>query len=174
MNWLHASVIGTAVLFAVACTVETVKVASPPPDEPAPAAEQDEDATDPASDAGTNDASTKKDAAADAAPKKAEWTAGESGKSCAEACKAKGKTCAVACTDHRSCGSHDGEPPPYAGYACYYYESKGSSSGSSFRSNDGRSLKTCADVATYTWQQWGDEYKLGDYLGGNPVSCCCQ
>jgi hypothetical protein len=174
MHWLRPSLLAaTTVLFAVACTVETVKVASPPPEENTPVAE-DDDATEPVVDAGKDGSTTTKDAAPDVAPKKAEWTAGESGKSCAEACKAKGKTCAVACTDHRSCGSHDGEPPPYAGYACYYYESKGSSSGSSFRSNDGRSLKTCADVATYTWEQWGDEYKLGDYLGGNPVSCCCQ
>ena len=173
MHWLRASLLGSTVLFVVACTVETVKVNPPPAEEP-PATEQEEDSTEPVVDAGKTDAATKKDAAADATVKKAEWTAGEAGKSCAEACKAKGKTCAVACTDHRSCGSHDGEPPPYAGYACYYYESKGSSSGSSFRSNDGRSLKTCSDVATYTWEQWGDEYKLGDYLGGNPVSCCCQ
>lgn len=172
MHWLRASLLGSTVLFAIACTVETVKVA-PPPEEPAPAV--DEQPTEPVADAGTKDAATsKKDAAPDAAPKKAEWTAGEEGKSCAAACKAKGKTCAVACTDHRSCGGHDGEPPPYAGYACYYHESKGSSSGSSFRSNEGRSLTTCDEVASYTWDNFGTDYTLGDYIGNNPVSCCCQ
>jgi hypothetical protein len=174
MHWLRASLLGSTVLLAIACTVENRTVSSPPPEEPAAPAE-DEDPTEPTLDAGTKDAATaKKDAAADAAPKKAEWTAGEEGKSCAEACKAKGKTCAVACTDHRSCGGHDGEPPPYAGYACYYHESKGSSSGSSFRSNEGRSLTACTDVATYTWDNFGTDYTLGDYLGSNPVSCCCQ
>lgn len=174
MQLLRACLLGSSLLAFIACTVETKTVAAPPATEPASEPVAEEEETEPAGDAGNSDAAVGKDAAADAAPKKAEWTAGESGKSCAEACKAKGKTCAVACTDQRSCGSHDGEPPPYAGYACYYYESKGSSSGGSFRSNDGRSLKTCNDVATYTWEQWGDEYKLGDYLGGNPVSCCCQ
>ena len=26
------------------------------------------------------------------------------------------------------------------------------------------------------WAIWrgGSEYTLGDYLGGNPVSCCCE
>lgn len=174
MHLLRASLLGSFVLLAIACTVETQTTSSPPAKEPDPVAEQEEEPTEPAEDAGKTDPTPRKDAAADAAPKKAEWTAGESGKSCADACKAKGKTCAVACTDHRSCGSHDGEPPPYAGYACYYYETKGSSSGSSFRSNDGRSLKACDDVATYTWTQFGKDYKLGDYLGGNPVSCCCE
>lgn len=173
MHWLRASLLGSTVLFAIACTVETTKVSSPPPEEPAPVA--DEEPTEPVADAGAKDATTaKKDAAADAAPKKAEWTAGEEGKSCAAACKAKGKTCAVACTDHRSCGGHDGEPPPYAGYACYYHETKGSSSGSSFRSNEGRSLTTCDEVASYTWDNFGTDYTLGDYIGNNPVSCCCQ
>jgi hypothetical protein len=173
MHWLRASLLGSTVLLAIACSVETRTVSAPAATEPEPT--QEEEGTEPVADAGKSDTGTPtKDAAPDVAPKKAEWTAGESGKSCAEACKAKGKTCAVACTDHRSCGGHDGKPPPYAGYACYYYESKGSSSGSSFRSNDGRSLKTCDEVATSTWEYYGDEYKLGDYLGGNPVSCCCQ
>jgi hypothetical protein len=160
----------SSLLVLFACTAESTTTSAPAPTEPASEV-PDEPATD--DDAGKQEPKpVAKDAGVDAAPKKAEWTAGESGKSCADACKAKGKTCAVACTDHRSCGGHDGEPPPYAGYACYYRETK--SGGGSFRSNEGRSLKTCDAIATAKWDNWGSEYTLGDYLGGNPVSCCCE
>lgn len=109
-----------------------------------------------------------KDAGVDVAKTPA-WAAGEEGKSCADACKALGKTCAVACTDPRSCGGQDTAPPPYAGYACYYYDN-----GKGFRSNEGRALVTCSDVATTTWDHYANDYTLGDYVGGNPVSCCCE
>lgn len=112
-----------------------------------------------------------KDAGVDVAKTPA-WVDGETGKSCADACKALGKTCAVACTDPRSCGSQDTAAPPYAGYACYYYET--TSGSGSFRSNAGRALLTCSDVATTTWDHYGDNYSIGDYLGNNPVSCCCE
>lgn len=166
MPSLQTFLFASAAFTLVACTVEST-TSSPAPSEPA----SETDETPNPSDAGKADGSGSTDAGAEAATKKAEWTAGAEGKSCADACKAKGKTCAVACTDHRSCGGHDGEPPPYAGYACYYRETK--SGNGSFRSNEGRSLKTCDEVATSTWENFG-EYKIGDYLGNNPVSCCCE
>ena len=95
---------------------------------------------------------------------------GIAGETCAEGCQALGKTCVVACTEHRSCGSHDGVAPPYAGYACYYWENEDHT----FRSNDGRSFTSCDEAVTLTWDNFGDIEMLGDYLGGNPVSCCCQ
>lgn len=151
----------------LACTTETIVT------QPAPAA-SNTGATEPTP-LDTADADAKPDAAeagVDAAPPAATWIPGQEGKSCASACTAAGKTCAVACTDHKSCGGHDGVPAPYAGYACYYHESK--SGGSSFRSNEGRSLATCDAVATNTWSLYGTPYQIGDYLGGNPVSCCCR
>lgn len=171
MRPLYACLSASSLLLLFACTVESTTTSSPAPTEPSSSAPDEQPAPD---DGEKGDAAkpVAKDAGADAAPKKAEWTAGESGKSCAEACKAKGKTCAAACTDHRSCGGHDGEPPPYAGYACYYRETK--NNGGSFRSNEGRSLKACDEVATFKWDNFGSEYTLGDYLGNNPVSCCCQ
>lgn len=171
MRSLYACVAASSLAFVFACTVESTTTSSPAPSEPT--GDVPDDGTAPA-DAGPADSgkTPAKDAGIDAAPKKAEWTEGQSGKSCADACKAKGKTCAVACTDHRSCGGHDGEPPPYAGYACYYRETK--SNGGSFRSNEGRSLKACDEVATTKWDVFGSEYTLGDYLGNNPVSCCCE
>lgn len=160
----------SSLIFLLACSVQSTTTSAPAPTEP-PGDVTDETAS--GDDAGTTDAAkSTKDAGSDAATKKAEWTTGESGKSCAEACKAKGKTCAVACTDHRSCGSHDGEKAPYAGYACYYRETKNGSG--SVRSNQGRSLKECDEIVTSTWDYWGNEYKLGDYLGNEPVSCCCE
>lgn len=154
-----------------ACTTETTTTSSPASTEPPHAddgeAQADDDA--PRKDAGK---AAAKDAGNDAPAAKPEWTSGESGKSCAEACKAAGKTCTASCTDHRSCGGHDGTPPPYAGYACYYHESKSGSG--SFRSNEGRSLSTCDEVVTPKWEVFGTEYQLGDYLGNDPVSCCCQ
>jgi len=117
---------------------------------------------------GPADASTGGDAASDAAsPAMLE---GISGQSCAEGCAALGKSCVVACTEHRSCGSHDGVVPPYAGYACYFWENEDGS----FRSNDGRSFTSCDEEVSLTWDNFGDIEMLGDYLGGNPVSCCCQ
>lgn len=106
----------------------------------------------------------------DAAAPTASWQDGIAGKSCADACQALGKTCSATCVTHMSCGSDDDKGPPYAGYACYYHESKDGS----FRTNDGRSLKTCDEVATTTWTHYGAEETLGDYLGRNPVSCCCM
>lgn len=176
MQFFRACLLGSSLLVAfasttIACTTETKTVSTPAATEPDP--EADEESSETTEDAGAKEAAApKKDAAPDVAPKKAEWTSGETGKSCADACKAKGKTCAVACSDRRSCGGHDGEPPPYAGYACYYRETK--SSGGSFRSNEGRSLLACDDVATSKWNNFGSEYTIGDYLGSNPVSCCCQ
>jgi len=108
------------------------------------------------------------DAAADAASP--EWAEGIAGESCAAGCAALGKTCVVACTDHRSCGSHDDVAPPYAGYACYFWENEDGT----FRSNDGRSFTSCDEEVTLTWDNFGTIEELGDYLGGNPVSCCCQ
>jgi hypothetical protein len=95
---------------------------------------------------------------------------GIAGESCAAGCAALGKTCVVACTEHRSCGSHDGVAPPYAGYACYYWENDDGT----FRTNDGRSFTSCDEEVSLTWDNFGDIEMLGDYLGGNPVSCCCQ
>lgn len=124
-----------------------------------------------ARDVGVADASTGgggADAAADAAlPEMLEGIAGET---CAAGCAALGKTCVVACTEHRSCGGHDGVPPPYAGYACYFWENEDGT----FRTNDGRSFTSCDEEVTLTWDNFGDIEMLGDYLGGNPVSCCCQ
>jgi hypothetical protein len=108
------------------------------------------------------------DAAADAAaPAMLEGIAGES---CAAGCEALGKTCVVACQEHRSCGSHDGVAPPYAGYACYFWENEDGT----FRSNDGRSFTSCDEPVSLTWDNFGTIEELGDYLGGNPVSCCCR
>src|SRR5690606_10796195 len=95
---------------------------------------------------------------------------GIAGESCAEACAALGKTCAVACTERRSCGGHDGVPPPYAGYACYYLENEDET----FRTNDGRSIVSCDEEVSLTWEYLGNTSTLGDYLGRNPVSCCCE
>jgi len=111
----------------------------------------------------------------DAAPESpdaasAAWSEGIAGETCAAGWAAVGKTCATVCTDHRSCGSHDGVAPPYAGYACYYWENEDHT----FRSNDGRSFTSCDDPVTETWDNFGDIEQLGDYLGGNPVSCCCE
>ena len=169
MHSLRAGLAASTLFLLFACTTETITTSSPPPEETDTELPEEDDSAD----AGRADAAKPKEAGVDAAPpKEAEWTPGESGKSCADACKAKGKTCAVECTDHRSCGSHDGEPPPYAGYACYYRETK--NNGGSFRTNKGRSLTACDEVATSTWSLYGSEYTLGDYLGGNPVSCCCE
>lgn len=123
-----------------------------------------------ARDVAVADASTSAaaDATSDAAS--AEWAEGIAGESCAAGCEALGKTCAAACTDHRSCGSHDGVAPPYAGYACYFWENEDGT----FRSNDGRSFTSCDEEVTLTWDNFGTIEELGDYLGGNPVSCCCQ
>jgi len=123
-------------------------------------------------DGGSADASTGGGGTADAAPDAAvpAMLEGIAGETCAEGCQALGKTCVVACTEHRSCGSHDGVAPPYAGYACYYWENEDHT----FRSNDGRSFTSCDEAVTLTWDNFGDIEMLGDYLGGNPVSCCCQ
>jgi len=124
-----------------------------------------------ARDVAVADASPGGDAASEAPDAaSAAWSEGIAGETCAAACDALGKSCAVACTDHRSCGGHDGVPPPYAGYACYYWENEDHT----FRTNDGRSFTSCDDVVTETWDNFGDIEMLGDYLGGNPVSCCCQ
>jgi hypothetical protein len=42
------------------------------------------------------------------------------------------------------------------------------------RTNDGRSFTSCDEEVSLTWDNFGDIEMLGDYLGGNPVSCCCQ
>jgi len=122
----------------------------------------------------TADASAAADAAADATPEvdaaPPEMLGGIAGDTCAAGCAALGKTCVAACTEHRSCGGHDGVAPPYAGYACYYWENEEGT----FRTNDGRSLTSCDEEATLTWNDFGKIHTLGDYLGGNPVSCCCQ
>jgi hypothetical protein len=117
---------------------------------------------------GAADAGPGDDAASDAAPPA--MLEGIAGMSCAEGCAAQGKTCVAACTEHRSCGSHDGVSPPYAGYACYYWENEGGT----FRSNDGRSFTSCDEEVSLTWENFGTTESLGDYLGNNPVSCCCQ
>lgn len=153
-----------------ACTTETIVRQAPAPSEPAPASPLDEGS---AVEAPADE--PEKDAGVDAAPAvpAAAWATGQSGKSCAESCKALGKTCAVACADHKSCGGHDLEPGPYAGYACYYRETKNASG--SFRSNQGRSLLTCDAVATPTWTRYGDVYNLGSSVPTmEPVSCCCR
>jgi len=95
---------------------------------------------------------------------------GIAGQSCAAGCQALGKTCVASCTEHRSCGGHDGVPPPYAGYACYYWEN----ADHTFRVNDGRSFTSCTEVVTPTWDNFGTIEMLGTELGDNPVSCCCQ
>jgi hypothetical protein len=124
-----------------------------------------------AQEVGATDASTgaaPDAAAADASP--AAMLEGIAGESCAAGCEALGKTCVAACTEHRSCGSHDGVAPPYAGYACYFWENEDHT----FRSNDGRSFTSCDEPVSLTWDNFGTIEELGDYLGGNPVSCCCQ
>lgn len=95
---------------------------------------------------------------------------GIAGDTCSVACASLGKTCVTACTDHRSCGGHDGVPPPYAGYACYYWEN----ADHTFTTYDGRSITSCTQPVTLTWDNFGQTEQLGDLLGGNPVSCCCQ
>jgi hypothetical protein len=108
------------------------------------------------------------DAAFDAAPPA--MLEGIAGATCAAGCEALGKTCVAACPVHRSCGSHDGVAPPYAGYACYFYESDDGT----IRFNDGRSFTSCDEVVTQTWDNFGQTEQLGTELGDNPVSCCCQ
>lgn len=135
-------------------------------------AARDESPTEPSTadkkDAAPQDDASAPDGSLDAEAPKPEMIGGESGQSCAESCKAKGKSCAPTCTERRSCGSHDGKSPPYAGYACYYYESKGG-----VRFNQGRSFKSCEEVVDATWDYFGDEYRVGSDIGA-PVLCCCQ
>ncbi|WP_394834935.1 hypothetical protein LVJ94_51395 [Pendulispora rubella] len=115
-------------------------------------------------DAGTD---ATRDATADSGPT-AKYYSGIADKSCAEACLAIGKTCTPSCTVARSCGAHDQKDPPYAGSACYYRQSGGT------RFNQGRSLLGCDEVVTTTWSYNFSTYTLGDYLGNEPASCCCQ
>ncbi len=167
---LLCSILGSgAALMLAACTTETEVIRVPAAANDATPSEEQRGKEDPPADAGKVDAAPARDAAPAVT---AAYVAGESGKSCAAACKAAGKTCAAACKDHKSCGGHDGVAAPYAGYACYYRQT--GSNGNSFRSNEGRSLKTCDEVVTPKWDSFGSEYTLGDYLGGNPVSCCCE
>jgi hypothetical protein len=114
------------------------------------------------------DAPSAIDAGFDAAPPA--MLEGIAGQTCAAGCQALGKTCVTACTTHRSCGGHDGVAPPYAGYACYFWENDDGT----FRINDGRSFTSCDEVVTQTWDNFGTIEELGTELGDNPVSCCCQ
>ncbi len=167
------SFIFLGLLSLTACSTEPpMTVASPEPE-----ARDDAGSTSDASSSDTNpaDSSTSPDARTDAmveAAKPAAWASGKEGASCKESCAALGKACAVACNDHRSCGAHDGVSGPYAGYACYYYEKK--SGGTTWRDNLGRSLKSCDEVATYSWEHDGNKYLLGDLVANSPVGCCCQ
>lgn len=161
-----------AALTAFACS--SGSSTSPAPAAPSPETEPDPS---PESPAPAPETTPTGDAGKDAAPAEAAaaWISGQADKSCAASCKAAGKTCAVACKDHMSCGGHDDVSPPYAGYACYYYEKKDANG--SIRLNEGRSFKSCDEVVTRTWDPpfSSNVHTLGSNISVvDPIACCCR